>query len=91
MNPFRVLNVNRDASSKDVVQAAASALRARTFSAAKIAKAQKSLLDPIARAEMAFLYFVPEERLLAGREPIIPERSRPEPEKLALERLSIFD
>ena len=89
MNPFKVLNVKKDASSQEIVQAAASALRTRTFPAVEIATAQKSLLDPAARAEMSFLYFTPAERLLAAGETLSPERAQSDAS--ALKRLSVFD
>jgi len=58
MNPFKVLNINRHAVNKDIIQAAALGMREKKYSAREIAQAQKMLLDPVTRACQEFLYFV---------------------------------
>ena len=57
MNPFKVLDVKRDAGKKNIIAAAAAALKKRKFSALEIATAQKQLLNPETRADLEFLYF----------------------------------
>ena len=67
MNPFKVLNINRHALNKEIIQAAAKGMREKKYSAKEIAQAQKMLIDPVSRACQEFLYFVdltqPKERL----------------------------
>ncbi len=58
MNPFKVLNINRHAVNKDIIQAAALGMREKKYSAREIAQAQKMLLDPVTRACQEFLYFI---------------------------------
>ncbi|MBF0202712.1 MAG: hypothetical protein HQK67_00015 [Desulfamplus sp.] len=58
MNPFKVLNVNRDVSQKDIISAVALAMRAKKYSASEIAIAQKTLLDPVSRAAESFLEYI---------------------------------
>lgn len=57
MNPFTVLNIERHASNKEIIQAATQGLRDKKYSAKELAQAQKILLDPVSRACQAFLYF----------------------------------
>ena len=57
MNPFKVLNIERHASNKEILQAATQGLRDKKYSAKDLAQAQKLLLDPVSRACQAFLYF----------------------------------
>jgi len=58
MNPFKVLNINRHAVNKEIIQAAARGMREKKYSAREIAQAQKMLLDPVSRACQEFLYVV---------------------------------
>ncbi len=57
MNPFTVLNVNRYASNKEIIHAAALGMRNKKHSAKELAQAQKMLLDPVSRACQEFLHF----------------------------------
>ncbi len=45
MNPYELLNIEKDASKKDIIKAAACALRERKYTAKEIANAQKTLLS----------------------------------------------
>ncbi|MBF0200883.1 MAG: hypothetical protein HQK66_06140 [Desulfamplus sp.] len=56
MNPFTVLNVDEYATQKDIVQAVARAMREKKYSAAEIAVAQKTLLDPVSKGCAVFLH-----------------------------------
>lgn len=58
MNPFKILNINRHALNKKIIQAAALGMREKKYSAREIAQAQKMLLDPVTRACQEFLYFI---------------------------------
>ena len=58
MNPFKILSIKRDASNKEIICAAAIAMRDRQYSAKEIAQAQKMLLDPVSRACHEFLHFI---------------------------------
>lgn len=57
MNPYAVLGIDKDASNKEIIQAAALEMRQRRHDAMTIALAQKKLLDPVSRACQAFIYF----------------------------------
>ncbi|MBW2145426.1 MAG: hypothetical protein JRG73_18875 [Deltaproteobacteria bacterium] len=87
MNPYKILNIDHYASKREIIQAAAQALRERKFSSREVAVAQKELLDPITKAAHAFLNFIDvkplQERLTL---------TRPEVRSVSdLKRLSIFD
>ncbi len=58
MNPFTVLNVDKDVAQKDIIRAVAVAMREKKYSAAEIAVAQKTLLDPISRGCEEFLHYI---------------------------------
>ena len=63
MNPYEVLAIHHDATPRDIVQAAALALRERKFSAKEVAEARKQLMDPDARMILDFVYYVDIESL----------------------------
>lgn len=54
MNPYHILNLERNAAKKDIIQAAAKAMRERKFSAKEIAIAQKTLLNQSKRVSNIF-------------------------------------
>lgn len=56
MNPFTVLNIDKNATQKDIIRAVAVAMREKKYSAAEIAVAQKTLLNPVSRGCEEFLY-----------------------------------
>lgn len=87
MNPYKVLEINTRAGKKEIIQAAAAALRKREFSGHVIASAQKQLLDPTAQPIINFLYsfnFKPLKETVAASEVS---------HKMAvnLKRLTLFD
>ncbi len=87
MNPYKILNIDDRAGKRDVVQAAALALRQRRYSAREVAMAQRELLDPVSSAAHRFVQFV-------DLKPFIKRVTceRPEAPRLSdLKRLSIFD
>lgn len=57
MNPYAVLGIDKDASNKEIIRAAALEMRQRRHDARTIAQAQKKLLDPVSRACQAFIHF----------------------------------
>ncbi|MCF8039678.1 MAG: hypothetical protein K9K79_10210 [Desulfohalobiaceae bacterium] len=61
MDPYKILEVEPGADSREIVQAAALALRKRRYTGHEIALAQKELLDPVKRAAHAFLYCLDSE------------------------------
>jgi hypothetical protein len=58
MNPYEVLQVQPQAGPKEIMQAAALALRQRRYAAREIAEAQKQLMDPKQRPVLDFIYSV---------------------------------
>jgi len=87
MNPYKILNIGAETGKKDIVQAAALALRERRFSAKEIAMAQRELLDPVSGAAHRFLQFVDLDPFLK-----VVTFKRPKAAALSdLKRLKIFD
>ena len=64
MNPFRLLQISPDASPREIVQAAASALREQGHSARDIAQARKELMNPATRRLLDFICTVDLEPLM---------------------------
>lgn len=58
MNPYAVLGIDKDASNRDIITAAALQMRQKKFSAKEIAQAQKLLLEPVSRACQEFLHCI---------------------------------
>lgn len=91
MNPYRILNIDHRASKREIISAAALALRERKYSGREIAEAQKELLEPVSKAAHDFLHTLDLGPLQA--QPASSARPAPS-EKLTasgLERLSLFD
>lgn len=93
MNPYEVLAINHDATPRDIIQAAAMALRERKYSAGEVAEARRQLMDPKARLILDFVHFVDIESLIESGEEndstvsavILADGTE------ELERLTIFD
>jgi hypothetical protein len=58
MDPFKLLKVDQTATKKEIIQAAALAMRERKYDGKQIAVAQKELLDPVKKATQAFIHFL---------------------------------
>lgn len=58
MNPYKILSINKHSTKRDIIQAAAFAMRERKHDIKEIAAAQKELIDPIAGITQEFLQFV---------------------------------
>jgi hypothetical protein len=57
-NPFRLLNVDKTASKKDILQQVTVVMRSRQYDAKSIAEAQKRLFNSITRAAEEFKQFL---------------------------------
>ncbi|WP_339134017.1 MAG: hypothetical protein WGN25_14280 [Candidatus Electrothrix sp. GW3-4] len=64
MNPYRILNISPQATSREIVQASARALREDKHSARDIAEARKQLMNPATRRLLDFIHTVDLEPLL---------------------------
>lgn len=87
MNPYKILNVNSNATKADIIAAVASAMRERKYTADQIARAQKELLNPVAKAAHDFIQFLDIEPFLQAIDLTPPQKT---PSK-QIERLTIFD
>ena len=87
MNPYKILDIDASAEKRDVVQAAALALRQRHFSAKEVAVAQKELLHPVSKAAHGFLQFLDLKSFVKPINFECPKR----PPLSDLKRLSVFD
>ena len=64
MNPYKVLELSAEASPKEILEAAAKALRQKRYSAREIAEARQQLMNPKLRPLLDFICFVDLEPLL---------------------------
>jgi len=87
MNPYKILDINRSADKKAIIQAAALALRKRRFPAKEVAIAQKELLDSVSKTAHDFLQFIDLSQLVRP----VPSNGCATPEISELKRLSLFD
>jgi len=58
MNPYKILGANPNMTQRDILQAAALAMRTKLYSAQEIAIAQKELMNPITKASHDFIHFI---------------------------------
>jgi len=94
VNPYKILNIDHRASKREIISAAALAMRERKYSGREIAEAQKELLDPISKAAHDFIQFIDTLPLQSQpARPAEPSRSNRLERSAApgLERLTIFD
>ena len=87
MNPYKILNIDREADKKEIIRAAAVALRERRFSAREIALAQKELLDPATRSVHDYLQFLDMESMRVSSSSLKMLKKA----SCDLKRLTIFD
>ncbi len=73
MNPFKLLNVDENASPSEIIQAMAKAMQERKYPIQDIAQAQKGLIDPIANKGYRFINFINIQSLLADINLLPPE------------------
>jgi len=88
MNPYTVLNIDRRASKREIIAAAALAMRKRDYSGQEIAAAQKELLDPVSKAVHDFIQF---SDLSLGQPPLIQYHPTGPAKDGLPERLPVFD
>ncbi len=93
MNPYKVLNITPEATPREIIQAAALALRDKEYSAREIAEARKRLMNPADRLVLDFVYSVDLEPLIKNTNKVETVRKEiKEADELAqLQRLNIFD
>ena len=87
MNPYKILNIDYHADKREIIEAAALAMREKKFSVQEVAIAQKEIMNPIVRAAHDFLQFIDVKPL---QKQLIPSKPR-EQTVFDLNRLSIFD
>ena len=87
VNPYKILNIDHRATKREILEAAALAMRQRKFPTREVAEAQKELLDPVSKAVHDFLSFINVKPLEEGL-----DLARPEGTAVSqLDRLCIFD
>jgi len=64
MNPYKILNIEKNTLKQEIIQAAGRAMRERIYSGKDIATAQKKLMDEISEAAEAFISFIDVEPFL---------------------------
>jgi hypothetical protein len=78
-NPFTILNVDRSASKKEILQQVTIAMRSRQHDAKRIAEAQKLLFNTVTRAAEEFKQFLDLEPCMRTVQPgAIPPAETPE-------------
>lgn len=90
MNPLRVLNLKKGATKRDIIQAAAAALRERKYAVQDVALAQQALMDPAAQAAYEFVSFLEGGASPSPAGPGPLPCGRPRAAALALDFLPIF-
>ncbi len=88
MNPYAVLNIDRNASKREIIAAATLAMRKRDYSGQEIAIAQKELIDPVLKAVHDFIQFLD---LSLGQPPLIQFQPTGPGKDGLPERLPVFD
>ncbi len=73
MNPFKLLNVNYNATTVEIIRAAAYAMRERKYSIQDIAAAQKALIDPLSNKVNRFINFLNTKNPAANIKVLPPE------------------
>ncbi|CAK8714693.1 hypothetical protein GCAAIG_04055 [Candidatus Electronema halotolerans] len=86
MNPYKVLDLSAEAEAKNIIAAAAKAMREKKYSVREIAEARRQLMNPKLRPLLDFICFADVEPLLRPADPPAESCSPDE-----LERLDIFD
>jgi hypothetical protein len=86
VNPYKVLDLSAQAEAKDIIAAAAKAMREKKYSAREIAEARRQLMNPKLRPLLDFICFADAEPLLRPASPPAAPCSAD-----ALERLDVFD
>jgi hypothetical protein len=77
MNPYKILKIDPHATKREILQAAALALRERKYSGREISEAQKELMDPVGKAVHDFIQFLDVKPILANLIVSQPEPAAP--------------
>ena len=85
MNPYKVLDLSAEAEAKEIIAAAAKAMREKKYSAREIAEARRQLMNPELRPVLDFICFAEVEPLIRPAGPSAEPLSADD-----LERLDIF-
>ncbi|OQX26211.1 MAG: hypothetical protein BWK80_11590 [Desulfobacteraceae bacterium IS3] len=64
MNPYKILDIEKNSLKQEIIQAAGRAMRERKYSGKEIATAQKKLMDDISEPVEAFMCFIDVEPFL---------------------------
>lgn len=91
MDPYRILDIEPGADSREIIQSATLALRKRQYSGYDIASAQKVLLDPVKRTAQAFLYSLEPTEHKSRPNSLHRRTQNTKRPGLDLERLTCFD
>ncbi|MCI5223365.1 MAG: hypothetical protein D3924_11995 [Candidatus Electrothrix sp. AR4] len=89
MNPYKILHITPEATPREIVQAAASALRDKKYSARDIAEARKQLMNPATKLILDFVHSVDLEPLIKDAAKVVHAEEALDIEQM--ERLDIFD
>ena len=78
-DPFSLLDVDKAADKRQILNRVAVAMRGRRYDAKQIAEAQKELFDPVARAAAEFSHFIDARACIGGFAPhAVAEAAVPE-------------
>ncbi len=58
MNPYKVLNIDKNAAKPDIIRAVTLAMKERKYSGKEIALAQQKLMDPVSKGAEKFISFI---------------------------------
>jgi len=58
MNPYKVLNIDKNAEKPDIIRAVTLAMKDRKYSGKEIALAQQKLMDPVSKGAEKFISFI---------------------------------
>lgn len=73
MNPYKILDVEKEATKQNIMRAVTVAMRKREHSSRDIALAQKKLMDNISRGAEEFICFIDVKPFLEQLELMLPE------------------
>lgn len=87
MNPYKILQISKDATQNEIVLSVTRALKRKEYTAREIADAQKILMDPRSRKTAEFIYSLDEHLWLKKIK--LPKDANSSPQELKI--LHCFD
>ena len=87
MNPFKILNIDKNSDQHEIIKAAAIAMQKKEYSGREIAQAQKELMNPTTKAAHNFLHFIDCKKFIKDQE----VSTLQPPDIKELKRISIFE